>query len=506
MIDILSANPISNVLVYAKEIKKDSLTRQIQQLSCKLQHQFDIKIIDKISELKVQLETLNLTKKLRNINEIGDFFDKFDIDFEKINNIKIGYLIDNFLVKNEITMISALPSTGKSLISAAASNMLLVEGKIDFVFYIDGDNSIATIKERNIHHLKNIFSTKFKYFVGLNRNELFIIVDKLQKLNLENTLVIFDSIKNFIIGDRDKNKDVSSGMEVLKQLRNNGASVIFLHHINKNLETEYAGSSAFLEDTSNAFILRKNLDKNTFILKPFKARTGNLHELAFKYLDNHTLLKLDLDFFEEQEIKNVFSSLFSASSVPNIFYIFGSGGVTSWFLPQLLKSLYAYNIKLQKNGCSFPIDFTIFLIDGDKVETKNLLRQNFILSDVGQNKALVLSERYSHIYPNIEIKAIDKYFYHKPFIEKYLPDTLKNYDNNFVFTAFENFSPVIKALSAQQAVPIVNKTTFSDVDLFVPQLEEQKRIGDYFITIDYLITLHQRELEETKKKKKSFPR
>jgi len=245
LIDILSANPISKALAYAKEIKKDSLTREIQHLSSKLQHQFDIKIINKISELKVQLENLNFTKELKNINEIGDFFDKFDIDFEKINNIKIGYLIDNFLVKNEITMISALPSTGKSLISVASCNMLLVEGKIDFVFYIDGDNSIATIKERNIHHLKNTFSTKFKYFVGLNRNELFIIVDKLQKLNLENTLVIFDSIKNFIIGDRDKNKDVSSGMEILKQLRNNGASVLFLHHVNKNLETEYAGSLLF---------------------------------------------------------------------------------------------------------------------------------------------------------------------------------------------------------------------------------------------------------------------
>lgn len=308
LIDILSANPISNALAYAKEIKTDSVKKEIKHLSSKLQHQFNIKIIDKISELKVQLENLNFTKELRNINEIGDFFDKFDIDFEKINNIKIGYLIDNFLVKNEITMISALPSTGKSLISVASCNMLLVEGKIDFVFYIDGDNSIATIKERNIHHLKNTFSTKFKYFVGLNRNELFIIVDKLQKLNLENTLVIFDSIKNFIIGDRDKNKDVSSGMEILKQLRNNGASVIFLHHVNKNLETEYAGSSAFLEDTSNAFILKRNHDKDAFILKPFKARTGDLHELAFKYLDNHTLLKLDLDFAketsEEVEIRN----------------------------------------------------------------------------------------------------------------------------------------------------------------------------------------------------------
>ncbi len=308
LIDILSANPISNALAYAKEIKTDSVKKEIKHLSSKLQHQFNIKIIDKISELKVQLENLNFTKELRNINEIGDFFDKFDIDFEKINNIKIGYLIDNFLVKNEITMISALPSTGKSLISVASCNMLLVEGKIDFVFYIDGDNSIATIKERNIHHLKNTFSTKFKYFVGLNRNELFIIVDKLQKLNLENTLVIFDSIKNFIIGDRDKNKDVSSGMGILKQLRNNGASVIFLHHVNKNLETEYAGSSAFLEDTSNAFILKRNHDKDAFILKPFKARTGDLHEFAFKYLDNHTLLKLDLDFAketsEEVEIRN----------------------------------------------------------------------------------------------------------------------------------------------------------------------------------------------------------
>ena len=308
LIDILSSNPISNSLAYAKEIKKGSLTKQIQQLSSKLQHQFDIKIIDKISELKIELENLNSINVLKNINDTENFFNKFDIDFEKINNIKIGYLIDNFLVKNEITMVSAVPSTGKSLISAAISNILLLEKKVDFVFYIDGDNSIATIKERNIHHLKNTFSTKFKYFVGLNRNELFLIVNKLQKLNLQNTIVVFDSIKNFILGDRDKNKDVSLGMEILKKIRNNGASVIFLHHINKNLETEYAGSSAFLEDTSNAFSLKKNLDNNTFILKPFKARTGDLHELAYKYLDNHTLLKVDVDIAketnEEIEIRN----------------------------------------------------------------------------------------------------------------------------------------------------------------------------------------------------------
>jgi replicative DNA helicase len=299
LIDILSANPISNALTYVKEIKKDSLTKQIQQLSAKLQHNFDLSLIDKISTLKNELEDLNFMRKLRNIDEVKNFFNNLDIDFEEINNIKIGYLIDNFLVKNEITMISALPSTGKSLISVATCNMLLIEQKINYVFYIDGDNSKATIKERNIHHLKNAFDSRFKYFVGLSKSELLKIIEKLQQLNLIDSLVVFDSIKNFIVGDRDKNKDVSSGMETLKKLRNNGATVIFLHHTNKNLEADYAGSSAFLEDTSNAFILKKNHDKNAFILKPFKARTGDLHELAFKYLDNHTLIKLDLDFAKE---------------------------------------------------------------------------------------------------------------------------------------------------------------------------------------------------------------
>ena len=42
-------------------------------------------------------------------------------------------------------------------------------------------------------------------------------------------------------------------------------------------------------------------------------------DLNNNYSEDERNLKLDLDFFEEQEIKNVFSSLFSASSVPNIF-------------------------------------------------------------------------------------------------------------------------------------------------------------------------------------------
>lgn len=325
LIDILIATPIGNTIAYVKEMKKDSLNRQIKLLSCKLQNGNDLNVIDEIVILKNQLETISSEKKLNLISENNNFFDKYDMDFEKMKNIQIGYLILHFLVRNEITMISAKPSTGKSLISVALCNMLLLEEKVNYVFYIDGDNSLSTIKERNIHEIKKNFKTKFKYFIGLNKSDMQKIVNKLQKLDLNNTLVVFDSIKNFINGDRDKNKDVSIGMEILKRIRNNGASVLFQHHQNKpqkDFESDYAGSSAFLEDTSNAFVLTRNEDKNVFILRPFKARSGDLKELAYEYLDNHTLKKIDLDIAketkEEVEIRNdIIDFILNAKVAPN---------------------------------------------------------------------------------------------------------------------------------------------------------------------------------------------
>lgn len=50
---------------------------------------------------------------------------------------------------------------------------------------------------------------------------------------------------------------------------------------------------------------------------------------------------------------------------------------------------------------------TIYLYDGDKVEQKNLLRQNFRESDVGQNKATALFNTYGKF---INIKPIPDYF------------------------------------------------------------------------------------------------
>jgi molybdopterin/thiamine biosynthesis adenylyltransferase len=60
-------------------------------------------------------------------------------------------------------------------------------------------------------------------------------------------------------------------------------------------------------------------------------------------------------------------------------YIIGAGGVGSWLAPAL--------IKLLKGGNH------VTLIDGDKLEPKNLDRQLFSANDIGKNKATALSNQ-----------------------------------------------------------------------------------------------------------------
>ena len=88
----------------------------------------------------------------------------------------------------------------------------------------------------------------------------------------------------------------------------------------------------------------------------------------------------------------------------------------------------------------------------------------------------------------------------------------ENYDDDFIFTLLETQSVIIKSIASNQAVPIVNKTTFGETEVMVPKTKkEQVQIGDYFNNLDNLITLHQRKYDKLINVKKSilekmFPR
>lgn len=97
----------------------------------------------------------------------------------------------------------------------------------------------------------------------------------------------------------------------------------------------------------------------------------------------------------------------------------GGGGVASWFLPQYIKTIFNYR---KSRNISDDNIFTIVIYDYDVVENKNILRQNFIMEDVGKNKAQVLSERYNEIYPGIKVLYEPKYVFCKYFCAEIVED------------------------------------------------------------------------------------
>lgn len=310
VIDVLAKSPIANIVDMAQIVKHHSLDRQMLITAAKIK-EGDFTLIGHLQSLKEEQDANGDIRDLKAFDEKFEaYISSLDLDVERIKNKKVEYLYDNFIVKNDIVMIVARPGTGKSLLSVALCNMFLSEEKIKRVFYLDGDNSELTIKTRNIHLLKEKFGNRLNYFVELTQTKLTEIINELMKKDLTDCLIIFDSIKNFIVGDRNSHKDVTKLMKMLKKLRKNGATIIFLHHQNKlqkEFNSEFAGSSAFAEDVALAFELRKNEDKQTYILIPIKDRNNTSDYIAFKYNQDNTLTKVDVDYAmetnEDLEIK-----------------------------------------------------------------------------------------------------------------------------------------------------------------------------------------------------------
>ena len=147
----------------------------------------------------------------------------------------------------------------------------------------------------------------------------------------------------------------------------------------------------------------------TSLIEVFKKITTTTHEQFGKiYKEN---------IFTDPTANLIVDGLVVQSKFIRNIVINGCGGTGGWFIPKLAKILIDANLKgkLAEN-------ITIYFCDGDTVAQKNLIRQNFILKDVGKNKAEVLANRYATIFPeNVNIVFVDKYVANKQIIDSYDP-------------------------------------------------------------------------------------
>lgn len=79
------------------------------------------------------------------------------------------------------------------------------------------------------------------------------------------------------------------------------------------------------------------------------------------------------------------------------FYLIGCGGNGSWLAPNLARLAR----RLKRSGRTPRLTF----VDYDKVETKNVSRQNFCDAEVGEHKAVTLAERFGEAH-GLEIEAV----------------------------------------------------------------------------------------------------
>lgn len=78
------------------------------------------------------------------------------------------------------------------------------------------------------------------------------------------------------------------------------------------------------------------------------------------------------------------------------------------------------------------------------------------------------------------------------------------YSTDFIFYMLKYLSPSIKSTASEQAVPIINKSTFENVELFIPKLEEQVTIAQILSDMDGEIEKLEIKLDKYKNIKKGM--
>lgn len=117
--------------------------------------------------------------------------------------------------------------------------------------------------------------------------------------------------------------------------------------------------------------------------------------------------------------------MFKLNSDQNLhFIVIGTGGTGGYLIENLLR-LVDVQSKQQ--------ELQLTIIDGDKVEPKNLIRQNFYREDIDKNKALALYDRY---IPKFNKVNDDNFKIAQEYIES--PDELLP-----IFDLYEDSVPVV---------------------------------------------------------------
>ena len=284
--------------INAKINLQKKLKNEIENIESILSN--NIHILDKqeIAELKKEKE--NLEKNLiRSKLSFDEKFKDYIYDFSEINEAKdITWLINDVIPSPSIGVLYGYPGSGKSTILIEYCRKILELTNDVFIIYIDADMSINKLKEIGIDELIKKYKEKFIYAGKstnlVERTQIFLqeIVELQKKHKNRKYLIIEDSLT---LLSHKKNGFINTDLlyKYEKQLREAGATIVVIHHLNKS--GVFADSQQIENFADYTFLIERNEFNNCILLKPQKASRYDIKEKAYRTEDRKIIDEIDFN-------------------------------------------------------------------------------------------------------------------------------------------------------------------------------------------------------------------
>lgn len=219
--------------------------------------------------------------------------------------VEIKFILGQLMMKNNTTMIFSRAGQGKSLFVLALSLQLLREKLMKSIIYLDMDNPLVSLRMRKIDAIIEREPDLHYFNPAANKESSSTnMMDKLLKMAkedpkvFEDTLIVFDSIRNFSLGkNSNKSSVVGPLMQKIQEIREAGATVIFLHHANRESNgTAFKGASDYEDaiDTSLVLSSKKVNDKLVVTVANDKNRNAPGGSMSFE-IDVDTMTLRDVN-------------------------------------------------------------------------------------------------------------------------------------------------------------------------------------------------------------------
>ncbi|MDH8970273.1 restriction endonuclease subunit S [Staphylococcus epidermidis] len=170
-----------------------------------------------------------------------------------------------------------------------------------------------------------------------------------------------------------------------------------------------------------------------------------------------------------------------------------------------LGNVYTGNTPSKKQSTYWNSNNYIWVTPTDINNKKDLKNSEYMLSDEGFKKARQLPKNtllitcIASIGKNAILREEGSC---NQQINALVPNSDKNVD--FLYYAFEKVSKYMKRIAGKTATQIVNKSTFENISIEVPNFEEQLKAGRFLNSFDKLIEKQVSKIELLKQRKQGF--